>query len=332
MPTLQARFWVWTLNNPTEGEAAHLQNLLASVASAQQDLLVRFLTWQLEQGEEGTPHYQGYVEFKQKRTMNQVKNQLGTQRLHLEVRRGTSVEAIEYCQKEDTRIDGPWTAGTPSEGQGERTDITKVKEMIDRGASEIEVAEASFALWCVHHRAFLRYKVLKTPDRDFQTLVTVVVGPPGTGKSRYANERDKGAFWKQHGTWWCGYEGHSTVVLDDFYGWLPWNTLLQISDRYPLRVQTKSGQAKFVATELIFTSNKHPATWYKNCPIKAFIRRVTKWIYMGEHGLIHETESYEEFMTTYERNHPTMPFVQTFNPAPGRERDDESFELNFNNM
>lgn len=113
MPTVQARFWCWTLNNPTDEESTFLQSVITQWG---EESNIRYLVFQKESGEEGTPHYQGYVEFKTKRTMAQVKTALGSTRVHLEQRRGTPQEADDYCQKEESRLEGPWKCGTRSQG------------------------------------------------------------------------------------------------------------------------------------------------------------------------------------------------------------------------
>lgn len=110
------------------------------------------------------------------------------------------------------------------------------------------------------------------------------------------------AYWKQRSQWWDTYECHETVVLDDFYGWLPYDVLLRAADRYPLQVETKGGQAVFLAKTLIITSNNTPAQWYKNVNLQALIRRVDKWMYLGLDNMKVETESYEVFCNAIDRN------------------------------
>lgn len=89
---------------------------------------------------------------------------------------------------------------------------------------------------------------------------------------------------------------------DDFYGWMPYDTLLRLCDRYPLLIETKGGQTIFLAKTIIITSNNTPAQWYKNVNLKAFIRRVDLWIYLGLGGLRVETENYDEFCNAVDRN------------------------------
>jgi len=72
---------------------------------------VRFAAWQLELGENGTMHYQGYIVFGESKTISAARKTPGLESCHMDVRRGTAAQAYAYVTKEDTRIDGPWTFG-----------------------------------------------------------------------------------------------------------------------------------------------------------------------------------------------------------------------------
>ncbi len=47
----ETKFWVFTLNNPTVTDKLHLTFSKG----------VKYAIWQLEQGEQGTMHLQGYI-------------------------------------------------------------------------------------------------------------------------------------------------------------------------------------------------------------------------------------------------------------------------------
>lgn len=143
MPPLRApasrtrgRTWCFTVNNPpvslfpghphprpqsdTEWSVAacsdpvdayeHFHRLTDALTSSAN---VRYLVWQLERGESGTPHIQGYIEYQQSMRFSAVRNHL-PRGAHIEPRHGTASEASEYCQKPDGRIVGPFCHGTIS--------------------------------------------------------------------------------------------------------------------------------------------------------------------------------------------------------------------------
>ncbi len=62
--------------------------------------------FQLESGEKKTEHLQGCLELTNNMTLSALKKKLPT--AHLEPCRDWK-SSIKYCQKADTRIDGPWT-------------------------------------------------------------------------------------------------------------------------------------------------------------------------------------------------------------------------------
>lgn len=74
---------------------------------------VSFAIWQHEKAlSTGRDHLQGYIQCKGQRTLNQVRSLFGTLNPHLEKQRApTPEEAINYCCKEETRFEGPWTYG-----------------------------------------------------------------------------------------------------------------------------------------------------------------------------------------------------------------------------
>ena len=62
----------------------------------------------------GRLHLQLYVEYARRRSGSRIELVLGLpkSRYHGEARRGTTVQAAEYCSKEDTRVAGPYRHGT----------------------------------------------------------------------------------------------------------------------------------------------------------------------------------------------------------------------------
>ena len=248
--TQQGCNWVFTLNNPQpEENPAHWPS-------------TKYLVWQLEKGEEGTPHFQGYVIFHSNKTLVGVKKI--NPRAHWELRRGTHEEARAYCVKEETRLEGPFEKGIPPITRGKRTDLLLVKQLLDEGATESEICRNEECLGTVarYPKLIGMYRMATQKHRDFKTQVLVLYGPPKKGKSAFWNICYPDAYIKPHGVWWDGYDNQETVVIDDFYGWLPYSFMLQLLDRYPLLVEVKGGMRTFNSKRIIITSNKGPNLWY----------------------------------------------------------------------
>jgi len=163
-----------------------------------------------------------------------------------------------------------------------------MKTLIEQGKSDVQLAEFDFSTFVQCYRGLNKYRLLIQAPRNHLTEVYVLQGPTGTGKSKWCMDNFPDAYWKQRGNWWDNYCGQEVVVIDEFYGWLPYDLLLRLCDRYPLMVETKGGQVQFTAKKILFTTNQVPSCWYKNCYFESFSRRVTEWHIFpvwGEHEI-----------------------------------------------
>lgn len=124
--------------------------------------------------------------------------------------------------------------------------------------------------------------------------VVVLVGPPGSGKTRWAMDNYPTLYKlpcpKSSGTYWDDYDGQETVLVDEMYGhYFSWSFLLQLTDRYPMTVPVHGGAGhQFVSRRIIFTSNSLPEEWYSKPTIATqwnaanpFRRRVTHLLLTG---------------------------------------------------
>jgi len=262
------RGWCFTENNP-EGVFADPDEVIEVYK-------IKYMVYQLELGEEGTLHLQGYIEFASPRRLAWCRRILP--RAHWETRRGTPQEASNYCKKDDTRVEGPWEFGAVPH-QGERNDLHDVKKALDEGASNAELFDTFFPTMVKFHRGIQAYRdAVQHRTRNWKTRVVVSVGPTACGKSFHSGDAPN-VYFKPRGEWWNGYDGQKRVVLDDFYGWIPYDELLRLCDQYPMQVPTKGGYVAFLAEEIWITSNRMPDQWYDfggkvRNSVDPFLRRI----------------------------------------------------------
>ncbi len=205
-----SRNWLFTLNNPEDSEYPCKWTLDR----------VKLIVYQVEVGEEGTIHLQGYLELESPRRLTYLKTL--SARSHWEPRKGSRRQALEYVTKEETQLCPPtaWAAGrerwldcingeftpfwkslnlweTMSGNESTKSDsklrLSKIqRKLSDASTSLEEIADEDFDIWVRHYRAFERYVCMKTKPRSFPTVVNVFVGPTGTGKSKWAMDELSG--------------------------------------------------------------------------------------------------------------------------------------------
>ncbi len=264
------RNWCFTINNPTSADYEKLLNLP-----------YKALVWQDELGEEcGTQHIQGYVEFKTNTTRACVVKRLGG-RASVYKRRRTRNAAILYCRKESMCPGGDrYDDICLDEQRGRRTDLENIKKKVDQGASIAVIAEEHFGDYLRYGRMLKEYILLKSKPRNFETKILSLWGPPGVGKSRKAAFDYPNAYWVPRPTsniWFDGYQGEETIILDNFYGWVPYDLLLRMIDWNPLQLPTKGGHIQMRATTVVVTSVKEWCEWYDftKCDKAELERRIT---------------------------------------------------------
>lgn len=277
----RSQYWMVTINNPRSND---LPGTWPDVVYA---------VWQREKGESGTEHLQVYVTFKDKKRLTTVRNMQKPG--HWEPRRGSHAQAKEYVTKDDSRIDGPWECGDEpvDKEQGKRNDLLALKRKLDEGATEAAIAADPdlFPVWARHHKVVARYKMLTGKQRDWPVFTQVIWGAPGLGKTRKALQlAGPAAYWLPRPagqtSWFDGYIGQDTIVIDEFYGWLALDLLCRILDRYPFQVETKGGSQPLLVRKVIITSNVPPLQWYPKVPeqrLRALWRRLEMPLGAVEH-------------------------------------------------
>lgn len=229
----------------------------------------------------GKEHLQGYVEFNCAIRINRVKEIFGDNTIHLEKRKGTQAEAIAYCSKLESRKSGPFEFGTKSV-QGKRTDLSCLSTLSSKSIIDFAIENQEIA--CKYSRGIQFIKTCYNQKIGLKIRkidVTVLIGKPGSGKTRYVYDNfDINDIYKlntnSNGTlWFDGYENQPILLIDDFKGWIRYTELLTILDIYPYRCQIKGGYTYALWDKVFITSNYEITQWYDpEYDQNALIRRI----------------------------------------------------------
>jgi hypothetical protein len=246
----------------------------------------------------GQAHYQGYIELKPRvrlRFETWKRDVFQSNKVHIEARKGTQEQAINYCRKLETRAPDsePVVFGQPGPTPGERTDLERFMEEAKSGSSMYELRQTQPEVCAKYHsftQAFVCDVQREVVPRWRALDVTVYWGPTEMGKTRRVYHQYPDAYkldpCPADKLWWDGYGGESVLLIDDFYGWIPIGNLLNILDGYKLRLPVK-GTFAYANWETVFiTSNLSPENWYATKPLtieqeNALMRRLSRVIHVN---------------------------------------------------
>jgi len=155
--------------------------------------------------------------------------------------------------------------------QGKRKDLDELVEMAKTRKSRKSMIEANPSGVVRYFKGLEYVRSQYAARRDFQTEVIVYWGPTGSGKTYHVKELlgDEEAFFltkamvTSNQVWWDGYEDQETIVLEEFYGWIPINVMLSLINTTPFTVQVKGGSRSLMPRRVFITANEPPGKWYK---------------------------------------------------------------------
>lgn len=242
----------FTCNNYTDN---HIKRL--------KDCQYSFLIFGREIGsEKGTPHLQGYVEFKNSVKVTTIRKYL--KGFSIAPSKGGFESNIMYSAKDDEDY---FKDGSPKR-QGERTDLNKIKEEIINGKKLDDITMEEPTIFHQYGRTLSKIEDL-VMRRKFRTEMTTcdwLYGPTGTGKSHAAFKDftpDTHYVWKSDNGWQDGYAQQPTVIINDFRGEIPYNELLQMIDKWPHHVRRRGREPMpFTSKHIIITSSLPPSAVY----------------------------------------------------------------------
>jgi len=286
------RRWVFTYNNPIMTGEQFLEILKGMNH-------LRYIVFQKEQGEHGTPHFQGYMEFTQPKKRQTLCHRLKAWYMPA---MGKPWQCKEYCTKEATRLEDPIEWGT-SVTQGQRVDIIGFRDAISEETNARQMIEEYPLLMAKFPKFYRLCSNLTFPHREIaEKQVILCYGPPRSGKTTWARKQTKD-YWINpigSGKWFDGYDKQPTVIFDDYGGdgtVYRLNDLLRLTHTWTETVQIKGAFVPWCPSKVIFTTNYHPSTWYsleqddqkryqnREVSYEALIKRFTKVLYFQDDHL-----------------------------------------------
>lgn len=242
---------------------------------------VLFCVAQLEIGDNGREHMQGYIHFNRATRFSLVKRLLRDTSTHCEPAYGSAEQNRDYCTKESDRVDGPWTFGEINKcGKGSRNDVTGFTDALKSGKNFRDVVMENGATFVKFHSGLTKYytfcQQIEQEKTPFEQLnVYVFHGPSGTGKSRRVRELEApqnlytipSSQREGGGVWFDGYNGQSAILIEDFDSDIAFRTLLRLTDGYSgEQFPIKCGHIYKRWRRVYITTNKSPDNWYVNDP------------------------------------------------------------------
>lgn len=256
-----------------------------------------YYCFSLEVGKQGeTPHLHIYFQFENGRVGNTIKGIFPT--AHIDYCGGSNTSIRDYVfktgkkwegsEKEETRIDGVQYENSelPEErGQGSRSDLDTIKELIDNGKTPREILEMNpnnYKFDKYIGEMFYNKRLKETPmKRDVNVIVHV--GVAGSGKTNVLTKLNEeklfiGADYSS--ALFDNYEGQEVLFLDEFRGQIPYNQLLLILDGYKVPIHARYYNKYSLWNDVHITSVIPFEEWYDNDNIRDTFEQLKRRVSM----------------------------------------------------
>jgi hypothetical protein len=249
------------------------------------------LIFQEEIGENNTPHLQGFIAFKTRKRLTQLKKWIPE--AHFEVARGSPEENKAYCSKVESRYGeiieyGDFNA-IPT--QGKRTDMEDIKEMVLKGASNKEIALTYPGNFVRYHKGIneLRRVILPNVEKPtyrldqfnmadlhgpLQLRAVLIWGESGTGKTEFALSHFESPLLVRHLDELASFDSdtHDGIVFDDmaFLHQPPEARIHLLDYERPSDIHIRYKTVRIpINTKRIFTHNTPEVFWDNENPKSA---------------------------------------------------------------
>lgn len=281
------RQWIGTLNNPSDHGYTPDEFILRIKGMKQ----FKYLVFQLEEGENKTPHYQFYVAFTNSVRFSTLKKILPES--HIDPVKYGNDNAREYCMKEEGRIEGPWEIGefvSDVNRVGRCNKLNKVFKMAMDGCPLKQLLDYD-ASSVIKHLNQIDSTILKYKSEPFtkeirQMEVNYIWGNTGTGKTyEFIQDILDGKAYRAMGNNpFDNYMGQTHLIYDEFGSQIPLKQFLGLTDIYPYELECRYSKRPSCFTKVTIISNDSILEQYKNIQeehlesYKAFMDRFTNII------------------------------------------------------
>lgn len=274
------RNWPFTFNNKKDQNQIDVQHQILKNLDWKQ-AKIKYMCFAIEIGEESKlKHIQGYVEFDNAVCKKTVRKRLCCPGLWLpdKGRQGSRYQARGYIMDPDyPGKTGDFIEGSKVEHglwvlQGQSKNLVELYEMVKDGSTDYELQESNPVCYARHHKALnkMRFNLLGEKLPNWKNIpIHVVHGETRSKKTSWIFEKEgaKNCFkLKCEGSqlWFDGYNGQKVLIIDDFYGQIRFNLMLQLLDGYKQVVQVKGSHTWAQWDKIYITSNVRPEEWYNN--------------------------------------------------------------------
>lgn len=263
------RAWPFVINNPTDDDSAKLQNIANRVTEGTGKLT--YLAFAPEVGDNGTPHFQGYLYNEDAITLTAVKKLLPRAHFVSPVK-GTHTENRTYIfgpydkdgKHKDPNPEAVEYGVLPK--QGARNDLASMVVMLQEGARMKDIIPLATSIQSIRSAEILLKYI--DPPRHHMTELYWYYGPTGCSKSHTAaEEAGSDPYYPLSAKWWDGYDRNDIVIFEDprrdyfdSVGGFSW--FLRLIDKYPMRLEAKGSSRQFVAKRVYVTTPHSPEAFW----------------------------------------------------------------------
>ena len=258
----KSRKWFLTINNWVDGDWIEAKSIIKNCSYG--------ICCQEIGEKNGVPHLHIWLHFKNARSFKSLQKKFP--RANIQVGKGLDSHQV-YLKK-----DGKFEEFGVCEKQGKRNDIHEIKNIVNNGGNMQDIINVSTSYQSMKCGELL-LKYCEQPRPIEKIEVIWFYGESGTGKSKTIFDTEVNIFRPTTYKWWEGYDGHTTVLVDDWRpSWCSFVNLLKLTDIYPFRVQTKGGSRQVKYKKIYFTSHLSPAQYFEDLDDSDYLqlkRRIT---------------------------------------------------------